>query len=224
MSISETSARAYNIQKMLPDGLGEHVVAWWHMGEGEGNVVKDCVGENDGKIMGASWIEENGRNVLSFDGVNDYVEVNAFTSGNFDFSVSCWVNAKDNNTRKFWFSYNGYFEMGSDGKWRISIYHNEGSNSDGRGPLYNINQWYHTLVEYNATTKVAKLYVDNQLMITTNIGDGNLRYFGKLKMGNFNQGNFHFNGLIGETILFDNIISEKNKGIFYENQKGAYGF
>jgi len=53
-------------------------VLYLAMVEGEGNTVKDFSGfNNDGVIYGATWQKlANNVNVLSFDGVDDYIEVN----------------------------------------------------------------------------------------------------------------------------------------------------
>ncbi|HEC75825.1 MAG TPA: hypothetical protein ENI33_01015 [Thermoplasmatales archaeon] len=54
------------------DGL----VACWHFDEGSGSIVYDSSGNNNhGTIHGASWTTGVSRNALSFDGVNDYVEI-----------------------------------------------------------------------------------------------------------------------------------------------------
>ena len=53
------------------------VVASWLMDEGSGNTVYDTSGNNNhGTIYGATWVDSPYGKALSFDGVDDYIEVN----------------------------------------------------------------------------------------------------------------------------------------------------
>lgn len=68
---------------VFPTGTGadeltvdEHTVALWHFNEGSGNIVYDESGNgNHGTIHGATWTTGMFGSALSFDGVNDYVEI-----------------------------------------------------------------------------------------------------------------------------------------------------
>jgi uncharacterized repeat protein (TIGR01451 family) len=58
------------------EGGDDGLVAEWHFDEGSGSVLADSSGNgNDGVIHGATWVEGKYGKALSFDGVNDYVEV-----------------------------------------------------------------------------------------------------------------------------------------------------
>ena len=60
------------VQAQSDDGL----VAEWHFDEGSGSVVEDSSGNgNDGVIYGATWVDGKYGNALSFDGVDDNLEV-----------------------------------------------------------------------------------------------------------------------------------------------------
>ena len=61
-----------NVQAQSDEGL----VAEWHFDEGSGNVLEDSSGNgNDGVIRGASWVDGKVGQALSFDGMDDYVEI-----------------------------------------------------------------------------------------------------------------------------------------------------
>ena len=74
------------------DGL----VAEWHFDEGSGSVLVDSSGNgNDGVINGATWVGGVSGSALSFDGVDDYVEVPHDSSLDFgygDLSISSWMH------------------------------------------------------------------------------------------------------------------------------------
>jgi hypothetical protein len=51
-------------------------IAHWKFDEGEGNIAYDSSGNgNNGTIYGAQWVQGKFASALSFDGVDDYVEV-----------------------------------------------------------------------------------------------------------------------------------------------------
>ena len=73
-------------------------VAIWLFDEGKGDEVKDFTGNgNDGKLMnGPKWVDGKFSKALSFDGQDDYVEIN--NSVNLvdpDFTIGFWVNPGD---------------------------------------------------------------------------------------------------------------------------------
>lgn len=51
------------------------LIAYWNFNEGSGDVAYDSAHDSDGNIYGASWTSGKVGNALSFDGVDDYVEV-----------------------------------------------------------------------------------------------------------------------------------------------------
>lgn len=53
----------------------EDMVSYWTFDEGEGTIAYDSVGNNHGNIYGATWSTGKINSALSFDGVDDYVEV-----------------------------------------------------------------------------------------------------------------------------------------------------
>jgi len=71
------------------------VVGAWHFDEGNGTFAHDTSGEgNDGTIYGANWTDGKFGKALSFDGVDDYVEVPdsaELRPGTGEFSVFLWA-------------------------------------------------------------------------------------------------------------------------------------
>ncbi|MHC4692665.1 MAG: LamG-like jellyroll fold domain-containing protein [Planctomycetota bacterium] len=71
------------------------MVAYWKFDEGRGTTANDSAGENNGTVNGAEWTGGRFNNALSFDGVDDYVEVPDDPSLRFmqssSFTISAWV-------------------------------------------------------------------------------------------------------------------------------------
>jgi len=72
-------------------------VAHWRFDEGSGNIAHDeTANNNDGTIYGATWVYWVSGKALSFDGINDYVEVPHNSSLNFDvFTWAAWIKVDD---------------------------------------------------------------------------------------------------------------------------------
>jgi hypothetical protein len=70
-------------------------VAYWSFNEGQGTTANDSAGRNNGTIHGAAWTAGQFNNALSFDGVDDYVDVPDDPSLRFmqssSFTISFWA-------------------------------------------------------------------------------------------------------------------------------------
>jgi hypothetical protein len=63
---------------VLPCGSAQAVegmVSYWRFDEGTGTMAYDSVGDNHGTVYGATWTSGIVAGALSFDGVDDYVEI-----------------------------------------------------------------------------------------------------------------------------------------------------
>jgi hypothetical protein len=70
------------------------LISHWKLDEGSGSTTYDSVGDNDGTIYGATWTSGQIEGALSFDGVDDYVDIGDKASLDFgmdDFTLSAWI-------------------------------------------------------------------------------------------------------------------------------------
>ncbi|MHC4148287.1 MAG: LamG domain-containing protein, partial [Planctomycetota bacterium] len=84
---------AEEIEELYPEGGGP--IAHWKFDEGAGTTAYDSAGDNDGAIYGATWTGGQIGGALSFDGVDDYVDVGDRPSLDFgaadSFTISAWI-------------------------------------------------------------------------------------------------------------------------------------
>jgi parallel beta-helix repeat protein len=74
------------------------LVAYWSFDEGVGSVAHDSSGNShDGTIYGATWVNGVSDNALSFDGVDDYIQVPGapLNLGTSDVTLSAWIRVDD---------------------------------------------------------------------------------------------------------------------------------
>ena len=154
------------IQAQSDDGL----VAEWHFDEGTGNVLKDSSGNgNDGVIYGATWVEGKYGGALSFDGVDDYVEVPdapELSGGGKDLTVEAWVKPESVTQHVVI----GKYRDMSWKDWGINIINNKlhfqyeykSNNYDSfyGDSILNTNVWYHVAFVYSYTDKKTILYLN----------------------------------------------------------------
>ena len=76
------------------------LIAYWEFDEGGGTIAYDSAGDNNGTIYGAVWTTGQIDGALSFDGVDDYVDVSDSASLDItaEITIGAWV--KFNNLDK----------------------------------------------------------------------------------------------------------------------------
>lgn len=221
-----------------PSSLFKGLVAYWSFDEGEGDIVFDETRNgNDGILHGSTWGEGKLGFALSFDGVDDYVEVPHATSldmGTSDFTISGWFKSSFEGT--------GYLisnRLGGYGvypSWTIRLH--EGtlqatakfdSSASGGGPYTassyysNLNDanWHHFAAVYQRAGEI-KLYVGGTLVDKKDISSWSSVVFSK--SGNLRIGvsaSDYFNGLIDEVCIYNRALSEEEIEELF--QRGQYG-
>jgi PGF-CTERM protein/uncharacterized repeat protein (TIGR01451 family) len=207
------------------DGL----VAEWHFDEGSGNVLKDSSGNgNDGTIDGATWVEGKFGQALSFDGVNDYVEVPdspELSGGGKSLTVEAWVKPESVSAHVVI----GKYRDISSKDWGINILRNKlhfqyefkGNNYDsfyGNSNL-NTNVWYHVAFVYSYTDKTIILYLngmnDGMRTLPTDLPDTDTPVQIGRVGGSYGNVNL-FKGLIDEIKIYNRALSAEEIKSNYE--------
>jgi len=165
---TEQSGVSY-LTKALPPH--DYLVGLWHFDEVVGITASDSSGNgNLGTLVnGPTWEAGKFGNALSFDGVNDYVEV---TSNSFimptTLTVEAWVQPDKIGARQSIVSkWDGggdasySLELTSDNKFLFYLHNGTKTQSITGNTVVAIGTWYHVAGTYDGSN--ANLYVDGNL-------------------------------------------------------------
>ncbi len=203
----------------------EDLIGYWSFN----NNVLDDIGDNNGENHGASFVEEGRvKGALSFDGVDDYVEIN----GNNDFNLNsglsfgAWVyfngNGKGNHiiiSKKYGNSLQYAFgRYNNDHKLFIGL--NTGGWRDYKSDyVLEDNQWYYILGSYDKQN--VKFYVNGELIKslseTRSINGDNS---GRVVIGadaNFPNWNEFTNAIIDEVKIWNRALNAEEVKREYES-------
>lgn len=202
-------------------------VALWHMNEGSGSVIHDEIGnDNNGIINGATWTTE-GRfgNSLSFDGIDDYVDVgpnNVYSNGSA-ITVEAWI--KVDNLGSFVYVLgsrdqqdNGgfYFYLRDSGRLDFYVYFGPTwRNAATQHSEIQPGQWYYIVGVYDGSVRI---YLNGVLkdVYPWRIGydtSSSSTFIGGVPYS------VDFNGLIDEVAIWDIALSAQEILDYYNSGK-----
>ena len=217
---------------IMPAGVqaqsDEGLVAEWHFDEGSGSVLKDSSGNgNDGVIYGATWVDGKYGKALSFDGVDDYVEVPGSTSlditgaitvevwiklSNPQYSSNLWPFILSDQTRDI----NGYGLQFKSGTYNQKVTFVVGTGGvDWQNTPYStdlsLNSWHH-IVGTAVDNDNIKLYIDGAFS-EKNTFSGNIAG----SSGHLVISGNSFNGIIDEVRIYHRALSQEEIKFNYES-------
>jgi len=195
------------------DGL----VGSWSFDEGSGNTAYDSSGNgNDGELKnGVTWTDGKFGKALSFDGVDDYVEVPS--NANLDspsFSVVLWVKLDTASDGKVTGVIGKWASPNPAQSWRIYKTAANKLEFDAYGEIANIDtypldmdRWYLIVATYDDNIKTARIYQDGVLVREKNISPNTMKntISGTLKIGGANTNYFH--GIIDEVRIWNKALT-----------------
>jgi hypothetical protein len=192
------------------------LVGWWPLDEGIGTVAGDISGNgNTGTIYGATSVSGKFGSALSFNGVNNFVNVPDSDTLNFgtttNFTITCWLNVAQSGVYQYFLAK----DYGSPGSWELFIDSTNvlrfGSSDGGASLVGTTNvadaNWHFVSVVCTRNGQ-AQLYVDGKTDgFPRNMVGGSVSSNAPLRMGSNGGGNGWFKGLIDEVRIYSRALT-----------------
>jgi RHS repeat-associated protein len=206
-------------------------VSYWDFNEGSGTTAADSVGTNNGTISGATWTSGKVDGALSFDGVNDYIQVpNVPDLNPSHITIEMWVKF---NT----IPYSGQIALNKEGQYRLiagdvdtshlSIRYQTTTTSWSNGTLVGntllaADTWYHAAATYDGLKW--RLYLngnfEGERSETGNlVSSGNSLYIGSCEPTGYS-----FNGFLDEVAIYARALTQAEIQQHYQNGLDGYGY
>ena len=211
----------------LTAGLGadsDGLLAEWKLDEGEGEVARDGSGKwPDAKIHGAQWAKQGKRFVLSFDGINDYVDCGTLGI-NGPITIEAWIKP----TRKA----NGESNiLGHDMHSFVLTYYNTevcnlyigGGGNSVRGKLL-LGEWNHVVASFDG--KFKQVWVNGKLASKLESSvtsyESEDKHFIMATSGKAD--NTRFKGFISNVRLYDRPLTPEQIIAHFRAEAPEYGY
>jgi N-acetylneuraminic acid mutarotase len=213
------SVESAEVEVKVSDPLPNGLVGWWKFDEGSGTVAYDSSGNgNHGNLKnGATWTTGKIEGALSFDGVNDYVDLTSTTvSANESDprSVFLWVKTSSSSARTIFSSGSPFnsasFNLRNSNAGIVGIMGYSNDFYPSSGNQYNDNVWHLIGITYDFL-KELKTYVDGNLdnnisgMVFNTFGENN--FIGARRDNSSVAVTGFFNGLIDDLRIYDRALS-----------------
>jgi hypothetical protein len=198
----------------------KNCVGVWLFDEGAGNVAKDSSGnQHDGKLMnGSEWVDGKFGKALSFDGVDDYVEVPDSASLKIAsaITIGAWIKLKTlgrfhgvmGKTGSIWSDVAYSARVINTNQYNFTTSSNGAACNELSGGTPTTD-WHHVAYWFEKSTK--RIYVDGTKEAETK-WDGPIHTNNQnLSIGAYTWGNglgFLMQGFIDEVGLFNIALSE----------------
>lgn len=192
----------------------DDIMAIWHLDEGSGSTAYDSsLYGNNGTIYGATWASGRFGSALSFDGVDDYVQVPDSSSLDItnEMSIELWfkptglgsVSGHVMLARK----QEAYAVVYSSDNYGLDLRFGDTWYCDRVTGAFPYNNWYHLAVTFSVTQNKIKIYKNGNLIDTIDHnGQSNSLNSDPLRLGSY-YGSYFFNGIIDDVCIYNRTLS-----------------
>jgi hypothetical protein len=204
--------------------INEGLISHWRFDEGSGTIAYDSAGTNDGTIYGATWITGQIDSALSFDGVDDYVEVDDNPSLDItdEITVEAWVKRTPNEhlvvaSKRLLANNSGYScVVDPDGSLGGTVFEQFDHRSTTTIPMDMFN---HVAWTYDKNAGVSRLYIngilDSTFFSTASIST-NDQPLQIARVESFSSGVVFGSGIIDEVRIYDRALTAEEIEQLYQ--------
>ncbi len=209
----------------------EDYIGWWQLEETSGTTAADIAGNNNGTVSGASW-SSSGKigSCISFDGIDDYVEIERQIADNF--SISFW--AKTSQTAagsEQWWQGNGIIDADipfQADDFGITLFNNTFAFGVGNqdktivgSTVVNDGAWHHCTATRNSESGLISLYIDGVLQAQDYANTAALTSSATIKFGTMNPIEHFYEGQLDEVKIYDRELGDKEIMALFANTNSA---
>tara|TARA_Y100000310_G_scaffold334162_1_gene413251 strand:- start:1609 stop:2472 length:864 start_codon:yes stop_codon:yes gene_type:complete len=207
------------------------LIGLWIPNKGGGDTLNDLSGRNThGDLSGPSWVSENGIWVLSYDGTDDYVQVDTFPNlGIQDITYIFWLNHAGAAGERAFFSRNWrYFAINANKASILWTF----TGDDGRWDspaMVTTNAWFHIAMTYNPTSTLNNpaMWINGDSITLTETatptGATDDYSAAPINFGRRDGGDdLHFQGKMGDIAIFNRPLTNAEIRNYYEQTRVLY--
>jgi len=208
---------ANDLEIFMLDWLVEYVpvnpglVGLWAFDEQSGTTAHDSAGGNDGTIYGGATL--NGSGILTFDGIDDYVDVNPTICDTRTVTIALWINYHGDTPYwanslfhcDGWESGDVHFMILDEGGIRFALNGNAANDQDSVFAFLpeEYNKWHHVAVVYDADAMTVDFYIDGVLDIQRTYGATRSAVIGPLTIGSWNGTDRFLDGSLDDLRIYN---------------------
>ena len=196
------------------------LVGYWPF---NGNANNTSGSNNNGIINGATLVADrfgNPNSAFSFNGVNNYIELNSLSglSSTAGISMSTWflwngLNGTTNHQYIFQIAPNpnGAITISDDGTLGISVLNCNCINDIPVTTSIIQNTWYHVVLTYDLLNGTMKMYLNGNLIGTSQESMYNYYTVNNTpsRFGNYHFNSHFFKGSIDDSILWNRVLTQQ---------------
>lgn len=200
-------------------GSDPDFISWWKFDETSGTIAYDSAGTNNGTVYGAIWTTGKIGGALSFDGVNDYVQVSdaPFDFGaTTDFSYCLWVKTTSssykilvNKSMSSGYPYTGFGLFILSGKIRTEVIDSSGNILQcNTTSIISDGQWHFIAVvaDRNGNLEIYNNGVREDFKPLSGVGNINNNI--PLAIGrSMDYNGLYFGGLVDDVRIYKRVLS-----------------
>jgi hypothetical protein len=202
-------------------------IDYWPLDETSGTIAVDASGNgNNGTVVGATW-STNGKinGCLSFNGVNNYVQVYSDVAN--DFSIAFWAKTTATGGAGTWRQGDGLVDgsvgAGAD-DFGTALVENQLAFGTGNPDTtvfsttpVNDGLWHYCVATRVQSTGAMQLYVDGRLQTSGTGTTNSLAAPAYLRFGSIQSGGGFFNGSLDEIKIYDRALGNLEIAALYQD-------
>ncbi|MFH1725189.1 MAG: thrombospondin type 3 repeat-containing protein [Elusimicrobiota bacterium] len=222
-------------------------VSYWKFDEGSGAAAGDSVDGNAGTLVnGPTWTAGRVGDALSFDGVDDYVEIPDSPNLHSEerVSVELWFKVDafgktwqslywkgdtpdcttgcENRENTLWLNKAGYLHHTSTSWDRVGV--GERACPTWHG-IISAGEWYHVVTIIDGVSRRMETYVNGELKTWCTYYTGGIRdTAGPMRIGNNPSSDSHFDGTIDEVAIYHRALTPETILRHYRNGLNGHGY